>query len=186
MWRFLQRHHSKAAYGFQHATYAAILGAVIVACVSGLTRTAGAQEEQLFKTGQADHPILIGEHAGWNKNCDAIAPPALYLYEPPRHGSVCARVEDVKIHVMYVGNVAQCVGRVVRGVQFIYRPDRGFAGDDGLRYAAQYPSVLRTMSVAVTVTAHPPGAPDTSNIASPLQQAPQSPVPVPACDELVF
>jgi hypothetical protein len=183
MWCFLRRHHSKAAVRYR-TTHVAILGAVIVACVSGLTRTAGAEEEQLFKSGQAGHAILIGEHAGWNKNCDAIAPPALYLYEPPRHGSVCARVEDVKIHVMYLGNAAQCVGHVVRGVQFIYRPDRGYAGDDGLRYAAQSPYVLRTMAVAVTVTA--PGAPGTSNIAAPTSQAPQSPVPVPACEELVF
>jgi hypothetical protein len=34
---------------------------------------------QLLKTGQADHPILVSEHAGWNMDCEAIAPPTLFL-----------------------------------------------------------------------------------------------------------
>jgi hypothetical protein len=188
MWRFLHRRHFKPACVRHGARHVATLAAVIAACLSGLACQAAAQEEQLSKTGQADHPILIREHAGWNKDCDAIAHPALYLFEPPRHGRVCARIENIKIHSMYVGTEAQCIGHEVRGVQFIYRPDAGFTGDDGLRYAAQYPGVLRTVSVIVTVTADPPGAPSaaTSNITAPVPPARQSSGPVPACDELVF
>ena len=45
-----------------------------------------------------------------------------------------------------------------------------------------------TVSVIVTVTADPPGAPSaaTSNITAPVPPARQSSGPVPACDELVF
>jgi hypothetical protein len=188
MWRFLHRQHFKPAGILGGARHVATLAAVIGACLSGLAGRAAAQEEQLAKTGHADHPILLREHAGWNKDCDAIAHPALYLFEPPRHGRVCARIENIKIHSMFVGTEAQCIGRQVRGVQFIYRPDAGFTGDDGLRYAAQYPGVLRTVSVIVTVTADPPGAPSapTSNITAPVPPARQSSGPVPACDELVF
>jgi hypothetical protein len=188
VWRFLHRQCFKPASVHYSATRLAILAAVIGPCLSGLAREAGAHEEELVKTGQVGHPILIGEHAGWNKDCEAIAPPVLYLYEPPRHGSVCTRVENVKIHVMYAGTVSQCIGHSVRGVQFIYRPDQGYTGDDSLRYAAQYPSVLRTLSVVVTVTAYPQAAPGAapSNIAAPIPQTRQSSEPVPACDEAIF
>jgi hypothetical protein len=165
-----------------------ILAAVVAACLCGLAREAAAQEEQLSKTGQANRPILIREHAGWNMDCEAIAHPALYLFAPPRHGRVCARIENIKIHTMYVGTESQCIGRMVRGVQLIYNPDPGYSGGDGLQYAAQYPSILRAVSVNVTVTAYPPVAPSAapSNIIAPLPQPRQSLGPVPACDELVF
>jgi uncharacterized RmlC-like cupin family protein len=170
------------------ATHVAVAAAVIVAFVSGLAPNARAQEEHLSRTGQADHPIVIREHAGWGMDCDAIAPPTLYLYEPPRHGRVCARVADIRIHDMYVGTESQCIGRSVRGVQFIYRPDQGYAGSDGLRYATKYPSVMRVVSVTVKVTADPRVTPimAPSTIAAPIPQAPASAAPVPVCDELVF
>ncbi len=145
-------------------------------------------EEQLSKIGKADHLILIHEHAGWDQDCDAIAHPALYLDEPPQHGQVCARIENIKIHSMYVGTESQCIGHTVRGVQLIYRPDEGYAGNDRLRYAAQYPSVRRTIAVFVTVATHPSGplgaAP--SPITASTPQPRQSSGPVPACADLVF
>ena len=161
---------------------------LLAACLSGLASATQAQEEQLSRIGQADRPLLIGEHAGWSRDCVAIAPPTLYLSEPPRHGSVCMRVENITIHDMYVGTESQCIGRSVRGVRFIYRPQQGYMGNDGLRYAAQYPSVLRSVSVAIMVTAQPPAASGTapSGIAATSPQAPQSLTPVPVCDELVF
>lgn len=188
MWRFLDRQHVKSVCALGGAMPFAVIAAVIATCLSGLANGAGAQEEELSKTGQAGHQILIREHAGWNKDCDAIAHPALYLNESPRHGSVCARIENIKIHAMYIGTESQCIGRVVRGIQLIYRPEAGYAGNDGLRYAAQYPSVLRSVSVIVTVTAYPPLAPSAapSNITEPFPQTRQSAGPVPACEELVF
>ena len=165
-----------------------MLAALIAICLSGFAPEATAQDEQLSRTGQADHPILISEHAGWSRDCDAIAPPTLYLYESPRHGSVCSRVADITVHAMYAGTESQCIGRVVRGVQFIYRPDRGYTGNDGLRYAAQYPAALRTMSVAITVAAQSRAAASTvpSNIMEPTPRSVPSAIPVPVCDALIF
>jgi hypothetical protein len=162
--------------------------AVLAVCLSSLAPKARAQDEQLSRSGQSGHPIVLGEHAGWSSDCDAIAPPALYLYESPRHGSVCTRVADIKVHAMYVGTESQCIGRVVRGVQFIYRPDRGYTGSDGLRYAAQYPSVRRMLSVAITVAAQSQAAPSTvpSGVVDPIPRSAQSATPVPVCDALIF
>jgi hypothetical protein len=187
MWRFPYQQHVKGICRL-HGAISFALFAAVIAALSGVAREAAAQEERLAKSGPPGRPILIREHAGWDRDCDAIAHPALYLFEAPRHGSVCARIENIKIHSMYVGTESQCIGRVVRGVQLIYRPEPGFAGDDTLRYAAQYPSVLRMVSVAVTVTAYSPRAPKAvpSNVATPMPPTRQPSEPVPACEELMF
>ncbi len=143
-------------------------------------------EEQFAAAGSANHAIVIREHAGWNANCDAIAHPALYLDEPPRHGSVCARVEDIKISSIYVGTESQCIGRRVRGVRLVYRPDAGFIGGDGLRYAVQYPFRRRSVAVNVTVADEVPVAPVPSSMAAPPALARQASGPMPTCTELMF
>lgn len=165
------------------------LAAFALSVLSGLPSEALAQEEQLSKAGQAGQLILIREHAGWNRNCEAIAHPALYLSEPPRHGQVCARTENIKISSMFAGTESQCIGRSVRGVRLIYRADAAYAGDDSLRYAAQYPSVLRGVLVQVTVVANPTGVPSTvpsNTIVTRMAQSRQAPGPVPDCAEPIF
>jgi hypothetical protein len=166
----------------------AVFAAAILTCLSVIACEARAQEEQLSTIGEVDHQIVIREHAGWNMDCDAIPHPALYLDEPPQHGRVCARIENIKIRSMYAGTESQCIGRVVRGVQLIYRPDPGYAGGDGLRYAARYPAVLRTVSVSVAVTAYSSGRPTVapSNVTAPPSRPLQSSGPVPTCEELMF
>lgn len=188
MWRFLHRQQLKFARRGNGAMSSAILAALSHVVLLGFAQEARAQEEQLSIAGRADHPINIREHAGWNRSCEAIAHPVLYLSEPPSHGNVCARIENIKISSMYVGTESQCVGQLVRGVRLIYRPDATYAGDDGLRYAAQYPSVLRTIQVQITVAAHTTSAPNAlpSNVIAPMPQLRQSPGPVPACAEPIF
>ncbi len=172
----------------RRAMLSVVFAAAITACLSGLAYEARAEEERLSTTGEIDRQIVIREHAGWNMDCDAIPHPALYLDEPPQHGRVCARIENIKIRSMYVGTESQCIGRMVRGVQLIYRPDPGYAGNDGLRYATRYPAVLRTVSVSVTVTAYASGTPTVapSNIIAPTSHLQQSSGPIPACEELMF
>jgi hypothetical protein len=181
MWRFLQQRHFKSV--------GALGGAIVVAlCWSPPACRAQTPEEQIARTGQADRSVVIREHAGWNMECDAIAHPALYLNEPPRHGSVCARIQDIKVRSMFAGTQSQCIGHVVRGVQLIYRPDAGYVGDDRLRYAAQYPSVLRPVSVVVTVTPDPPATPSVapSSLSAPPPPARQAPGQILACEDFVF
>ncbi len=188
MQRFLDRGHLKSVGARYGATVCAIVAGVIASWLLGTACQAGTLEEQIARTGAADHSIVVREHAGWDMDCAAIEHPALRLDEPPRHGHVCARIQDIKIHSMYVGTAPQCIGHLVSGVALIYRPDAGYAGDDALRYAAQYPSVLRTVSVLVTVTAYPPGAPSAapSSIATPLPPTRQTSGEIPACDDLMF
>jgi len=150
---------------------------VALACVSPAT-VARAQEERLTTSGPADRPISVREHAGWNRDCEAVAPPRMILDEAPRHGTVCARTEIIKIQSMYVGTQAQCIGREVSGVRLVYLPRPGYAGTDVIRYAVQYPSVRRAVSVSVTVTE---GGPNRNVL--PVLEIRQAPGPVPPCDD---
>jgi hypothetical protein len=181
MWQFLKR----LFYG---AISFAIFAAGIIGWSSYLACEALAQEEQLSKSGKVDQQIIIREHAGWNRDCDAIAHPALFLDEPPRHGRVCVRVENIKIHSMFIGTESQCIGRVVTGVQLIYHPDAGYAGYDDLRYIIQYPLGRRAVSVFVTMAAAAPGGPSAapSGLTAPMPGMQQSSGPVPVCEELIF
>jgi hypothetical protein len=181
MWRFLHRHDL------------GLIGALAAAlCLAGLTLSARAidaaaeqaAEEQLAKSGQADHAVIIREHAGWDRDCAAIAHPALYIDEPPRHGSVCVRAAEIRIQTLAAGTQGQCIGRLVRGVRLVYRPDAGFAGGDGLRYAVQYPSLRKTVAVSIAVT---PQAPSAANAQASMGAAAHQPAgPVPDCAELLF
>ena len=158
------------------------------ACIARLSPAALAGEVRLQQSAPADRTVLIHEHAGWNGNCEAIAHPALYLFRSPRHGKVCARAQKIKITSMYAGTESQCIGRTVSGVQLVYRPDDAFSGDDVIQYAAQYPSVLRAISVKVTVEAGPP---ETSSVAQtevflPTAQSRQLPGEIPACPQFIF
>jgi hypothetical protein len=132
--------------------------------------------------------ILIREHAGWNKDCEGIAPPPVLLFDPPRHGRVCVRSEQIKITSMYAGTQGQCIGRHVRGVRLIYQPEGDFAGEDSLLYAVQYPAVLRTIAVKVSVAAYQAQTLNVvpSDVVAPPRQASGSPEPIPACTELLF
>jgi hypothetical protein len=185
MWRSLHRQRLTIFRRPGGVIFFAFFSALVWVLLLSRGDNAGAQEEQQeeqFSTaGLAGQLIRLREHAGWNRHCEAIASPVLYLSEPPLHGSVCARVENIQISSMFVGTESQCIGRLVRGVRLIYRPDAAYAGNDSLRYMAQYPSILRAIQVQVTVTAA-----SNSTIVAPMAQVRQEAGPVPDCAAQIF
>lgn len=184
----VRRLHLKPAWRRLGAGQPVVITILVCAGLYGSAGATQAREENLSRSGQADRPVLIREHAGWNEECKAIAHPPLFLLRPPHHGQVCARADEIKITSMYVGTESQCVGHFVDGVRLIYRPDPSFIGDDSIQYAARYPSVLRTVSVKVTVTPYPArksGAAPSVNFA-PVTAMRQPPGPVPECTDFVF
>ncbi len=151
----------------------------VVAVLAVQAPTAWAGEEHLVKAGATNRPLLIREHAAWNRDCKAIPYPVVRLDRPPRHGAVCARVTDITIRTMYTGTEVQCIGRVVQGVRLIYFPQPGFAGSDRLRYSVQYPSVRRSVAVRVTVGAEAVALP--ADTVGAVPETGQAPGPVPPC-----
>lgn len=133
------------------------------------------RREAMTAAGRVDQTIVVREHAGWNAACDTIA--------SPHHGRVCARAETITVRSLYAGTEDQCIGKRVRGVRLEYRPDAGFSGDDELRYAVQYPSIRRAITVSVTVAAEGAAQPVAAALPVPPRQTAG---PVPPCMELVF
>jgi hypothetical protein len=187
MWRSFHRQRLTFFCRRAGATSFVFMATMTLGVLLARTPGARAEEELLSIAGPAGQPIVLREHAGWNRNCEAIAHPALYLSEPPRHGKVCARVENIEISSMFVGTESQCIGRRVRGVRLIYRADAAYAGKDSVRYAAQYPSVPRAIQVQVTVAANAANSSGAvpSIIVEPVQLR-QAPGPVPDCAEPIF
>src|ERR1700678_72075 len=73
MWRSFDRQHCGPICALRGAVPSAVLAAVIIICLSGFLSDAQSEEEQLSKTGEIDHQIIIREHAGWNMDCAAMA-----------------------------------------------------------------------------------------------------------------
>ncbi len=77
-------------------------------------------------------------------------------------------------------------------MRLIYRPAAGFSGDDGLRYAALYPSHRRAVTVQVQVHATVGGQSAQGGTAGSLPAAmtaapsQQPGGPVPFCADLMF
>ena len=161
----------------------AVLGAAAAACALSLASQARADDERLTKAGQAGQPIVLREHAGWDADCAAVPYPALHLDAPPRHGAVCARIEDIKVRYMVAGTESQCVGRIVRGLRLFYYPQAGFVGSDSLQYSVQYPSARRTVAVSVSVGAEGAGGRGAlpANVVAAPGEPRQAPGLVPAC-----
>lgn len=174
MLRYVVRHRASLRLG---GLAVVLFGMAAAQAADALTR-----REAMTAGGRANQTIVVREHAGWNAACDAIASPALVLDMPPRHGRVCARAETITIRSLYAGTEDQCIGKRVRGMRLEYRPDAGFSGDDELRYAVQYPSVRRTITVSVTVAAEGAARPVAALPIPPRQTA----GPMPPCMELVF
>lgn len=155
------------------------------ACAAGLGMIALAGSavcaEPLVRSGDTDSDIVLHDHAGWDRNCAAVAPPAVRLDAPPLHGTVCARSDNIRIEYVSYGTQTHCIGRMVHGVRLIYRPHAGYTGDDVVRYSVQYPKSHRDVSVKVTVLPATSGAAP-ARVAWPPRQ---DPGPIPACNDFV-
>ena len=161
---------------------------VTLMLAAGVSWQAEASGRNVLSARALDRSILVREHAGWNRNCEAIAHPPLYLVNPPRHGNVCARSQKIRISAMYVGTESQCVGHLVSGVKLIYQPDDAYLGEDTLVYAVQYPSRLRTIAVKVTVDPHLSGNASVAEADYYVNTAPSRQMPglIPDCPQFLY
>ena len=132
-----------------------------------------------------DRSVIVREHAGWNRDCKAIAPPPLFLITPPSHGKVCAKAQVITIKSMHAGTESQCIGREVGGLRLIYQPDASYDGEDALVYGVQYASRVHAVAVKVDIGATAPGKASVAD-ADPALQSRQTPGPMPTCPQYVF
>jgi len=164
-----------------------ILGLAFVLMVMSGHSSVLAQNQRLAKTTIADHDVVILGYGRSNQNCESVDPPGLYLDKPPDHGTICFRVNDIKINEAIVGNLKHCVGRNIRGVTVVYLPRWKYIGLDDARYTVVFPQARHSVYVDLTVLPDRPGSPSVApaDINTPAAESSQSPGPIPACTALV-
>jgi hypothetical protein len=163
-----------------------ILGLAFVLMVMSDHSPVFAQNQRLSKTTTADRDVVILGYGRSNQNCESVDPPALYLDKPPDHGTVCFRVNDIKINEAIVGNLKHCVGRNIRGVTVVYLPRWKYIGLDDVRYTVVFPQARHSVYVDLTVLPDRSGSPSVAaDTITPAAESSQSPGPIPACTALV-
>lgn len=140
-----------------------------------------------LESAAVERSIVVREHSGWNRDCQAIAPPPLFLIVPPSHGKVCAKAQVITITSMYAGTESQCIGREVSGMSLIYQPDALYDGEDALIYGVQYPSRFRAISVKMSISPTvPPMVSSADTDANLVAQSRQTSGLMPVCPQHIF
>lgn len=167
--------------GSCHRTVCA--AACAVATVLGCGSTVLAQDAHLVKTTRAGHAVIILGYARSDQNCEGITPPVLYLDKPAEHGTVCWRPGKLKLREAIVGNLTQCLGRDIRGVNVVYFPRWKYVGSDGLQYTVEFPNARHRVEVSMTVLTDGSSSPDSpfADMGEPVGDDSQSPGPMPEC-----
>lgn len=156
----------------------AFLAPVVLGCAVALPAAA-------LEGAAVERSAVIREHAGWNRNCEAIAAPPLFLITPPSHGKVCAKAQIITIASMQAGTESQCIGRKVSGVRLVYLPESSHHGEDAMVYGVQYPSRFQAISVKVDIGGTAFGKVSIEE-APQARRPPQLAGPMPVCPQLVF
>ena len=138
-----------------------------------------AHAEHLTTVTKSHNEVTIRGYARWNKNCDAIEPPQIYLDVPPRNGFVCARTSRVTVRTVCEGNAEYCVGRSMPGIDLIYLPRSRFTVVDVVRYTVKFKAV--SLSVDADINVPSDQAATESGGVSPSSEPPQTQGPIPVC-----
>jgi hypothetical protein len=150
----------------------------IVALPAFVPAQARAQDAHLRKTVEAATSVVIRGYWRSDKNCAPVQPaPVPLLDKPPEHGVICFRHEGVTVHNVLFGNMQQCVGRQIPGINVVYQSWPGYSGLDEARYTVVFPRGRHTVLVDLTVLPVR-GLP-------PADEQHQPPGPMPECAALV-
>lgn len=126
----------------------------------------------------------IGGVTTEGRDCEAILP-KLELEEPPEHGVVCFRIEELaRRDAAYSDSPPNpgCTNRSLTGVRILYVNKAGYVGNDRLRYRiVATPSIIRNVSLDIQHwTGTQPGA-ETADTAGIKIETPQPRGPIPPC-----
>lgn len=123
----------------------------------------------------------IGGFARESTRCETVIP-ALHLDDPPQHGSVCYRIEELDKRAAKWSSgppgLKGCPNQYVIGVRIFYTSRAGHVGHDRLRYrAAVRPIQIRVVNIRI----HSPVGDSPLDAASSKFEVPQSRGPIPPC-----
>jgi hypothetical protein len=166
-----------------HGTFINRIGELLAAAVVLVAASqASAESTTVKRTAKAGYETPIWVHARWDKNCEVVRPLILHLDEPPRHGIVCAKVEQITIKSIYKGAARHCIGRRISGIRVYYLSKLDYAGRDEFKYTARYLPLQRTIQINVIRADKRDRRVVPPDIAANERQEPG---PIPACGALI-
>jgi len=97
----------------------------------------------------AGQEARIGSHAKWDRRCQPLTMPTVFVTQPPANGRISTRAAT-KIAKGSVGG-AVCDGREFPAIAVYYAPKSGFRGVDVVRYTADYGTSQTENTVTIDV-----------------------------------
>jgi hypothetical protein len=160
----------------------------LVALATSLLPCANAYaQRQLLKIVTAGHDVLVDGYARADNNCQGIDPPQIMIEQPPEHGTVCFRRDDLVLRTTMENNLVHCLGRKVSGFSVIYLSRRDYKGADRFRYTVRFPTVEHSIDVTLNVLpewrASLMAVP--ADVSAAAGETRQRAGPIPACTALV-
>ena len=85
-----------------------------------------AHADTIRRTIPPNKSSTVGAHATYGPACRAGAIPQFRITKAPEHGTVSFKQVSFKLSE----KAGRCAGRNVKGTAVIYKPNRGYRGDD--------------------------------------------------------
>ncbi|MEL7525522.1 MAG: hypothetical protein AAFN16_07125 [Pseudomonadota bacterium] len=88
-----------------------------------------AQADTFRETVPANKTSVVGAHATYGPLCEGGTIPKMKVTQAPKNGSVSFRQVSSKLSE----KAGRCAGKTVKGTLVVYKPNRGFRGEDVFR-----------------------------------------------------
>lgn len=99
---------------------------IFLACLFILTFPVTAQADTFRETVPRNKATVVGSRATTLPGCVAGVPPKMKVRQAPKHGKVSFKQVSGKLSE----KSGRCAGKTVKGTLVIYKPDRGYKGED--------------------------------------------------------
>lgn len=91
--------------------------------------SSAALADTIRETVRANRATPVGSHAVYGPQCGSGTIPKMKITQQPKHGTVTFKQFSGKLGE----KAGRCAGKTVKGTAVIYRPDKGFRGEDVFR-----------------------------------------------------
>lgn len=99
---------------------------ILLTCLFVLLGSSIAQADTFRETVPRNKSTVVGSRATTLPGCLTGAPPKMKVRVAPKHGKVTFKQVSGKLGE----KAGRCAGKTVKGTLVIYKPDRGYKGDD--------------------------------------------------------
>ena len=157
-------------------TKAVAISGLAAVVMLGTSAVAECEPGHYRRKAESGRETVVGIGVRWNKTCQSVGAPEVWLDSAPANGFVCVRTGMVRPRNLLFGGAAHCLQTPMEGVQIVYRSRSGFRGADAVGYTLKFPRGTRSLTVDIDVMPATGGAirpPDSLSERQPSGRAPE-------------